>query len=284
MALVQKKNKEKVKEPADTKAGASAEPVVDKVAEAQAKIAAAKEGGATAGSAAKEPEKASEPEPEGKTPTPDTKEVAPKAAGALGKPVGKVNRLFEDRVDQMVAPYGTFPRIKTGSGDFVDGEGVQYGTWLLFEMLSYNELFVVSPNSDSKDKAVQEEEKAAIRYSYDGVNLDDGTGTVADYIEALKPDWPGCTPSVKNYRECVGILHNCDKAAVAEDVIGQMVQLQLAPSSRNKHEGHIMAMSFHVHRGIYTEDEAAMMKIKAKSASGGGYNWTNFTFGPGSAE
>lgn len=277
MAL-QKKPTEDVKKEVDetsTPEVSAADKQKQKIVEAQDRINKDKENGATAGEAAKDPEpekKVEEDIPKG------TNEVATKpAAGAVGKPNGRVDLILQDRKDVMVAAYGTFPRIKTGSGNFTDGE-IDYGTWFVFEMLSFNELFSISPNSDSKDKAVQEEEKQAIKYSYDGINLEDGTGTVADYLAKLKKDWPSCEPSAKNYRELVGLLVDCDNAAQAEDNMGQMVQIQLAPTSRAKHDGYLMASSFHVQRNVFSEDEAAVMMIKAKAASGGGFNWTKMIF------
>lgn len=258
-----------VTKPADNK---------QRIADAQAKVKKDREAGATASAAAAhenvplpDEEKLQDAE------APEEKAVVQKApAGAVAKPRGKINRILQDRINVMIAPYGSFPRIKTGSGNLTDGV-VNYGSWIEFEMLSYNELFIISPNEDSKDKAVQDEAKGFMKYSYDGVNLDDGSGLVVDYIAKLQAeDYPDA--SVKNYRECVGILMDCEKAAVAEDVLDKIVQIQLSPTSRTQHEGYIMANSFHVNRGVCTEDEVCLMKIKAKATSGGGFDWTVMNF------
>ncbi len=240
----------------------------EKIAAAQAKIQADKEAGATAGTAA--PKK--EPEPKAEV-APEPKEVATQADRAVTTPVGKVTKIFENRKDVMVAAFGTFPRIKAAAGSFKDGDDNKYGTHLTFEILSHNDLYVITPNNGNQD---DDEAKRAVRYSYDNVTTEAGED-VKDYIQQLKADGYDNACS-KKYKEVVGMLMDCEKAGAVEDVIGQMVQLQLAPTSAAKFEGYIMSSSFHVARGTYTEDEAAVVKIKAKAASSNGNDYTLFTF------
>ncbi|MDA3834560.1 MAG: hypothetical protein PF495_14335 [Spirochaetales bacterium] len=253
-----------------------ADPVVEgqmsKMDEAKQKIADDLAAGANAGQAAEKPKEVEKPKEESKTV--DNALAVKTTAGELAAPTGRVTKIFQNRKDQLVAPFGCFPRIKAAAGIFKDGNGNTYGTWFDFEILSHNDLYVITPNNGDKD---DDEAKACVRYSYDGITIDSTGENVDEYIAELK-DKGYKTAMKKKYREVVGMLLDCEKASSVEDVLNNMVQLQLAPTSAAKLEGYVMSSSFHVARGVFTEDEAAVVRVKAKAASSNGNDWTEFSF------
>jgi hypothetical protein len=72
------------------------------------------------------------------------------------------------------------PSITSVSGSAKHSAKGSLGKSFVFQLDSYNVRFLAVPGSNDK------EAKMLVRNSYDKINLDDGSGTLKDYIEALK--------------------------------------------------------------------------------------------------
>ena len=125
--------------------------------------------------------------------------------------------------------FGTFPRITTDLGGFeMDKEVI--GATIKVELMSWTHRYVVSPGA--KDKEANE----LVRYSNDGINMSDGTGTVAAYLQALKEIHGYDKAAVKTYIDLTGMLLAKKGVEIPEDD-QVIVQVQLSPQSVKQYNG-----------------------------------------------
>jgi len=124
------------------------------------------------------------------TPAPETAptntEVAPAqtntAVGAVRPPLIKA---FHDKelaipIQDVRQWFMPSPSITSVSGGCKHSTKGSLGKSFVFQVDSYNVRFLAVPGSNDK------EAKMLVRNSYDNINLDDGSGTLKDYIEGLK--------------------------------------------------------------------------------------------------
>jgi hypothetical protein len=171
--------------------------------------------------------------------------------------------LWGDKQEAFIAKFGELPRVKAGSGNLVDGDDKDLGRWIEIQLLSFNSIYVVGPG----DKKAPSE---LVRYSYDGKTFDDGTDeTVAQYLADLKVNWENA--SSKMYVEVVGALRACEKPCGYE---GDMVQIQLSPTSVTALEGFRKQISFKVAMGQADPATVDLVRFEAVPVSSKGNSWT----------
>lgn len=191
------------------------------------------------------------------------------AAGAPTRP-GRVDMkdlVLAELQDLMIMPYGTMPRIKTTNGNFMDGDDNALGDTIEGQVMSWNELYIVGPCDNKAPNDL-------VKYSYDNVNLEDGSGTVQDYVAEMKgADYADA--SSKKYYE---VIMSLNKSAKPSDHIGELVQLQLSPTSVSEFSAYQVQTTFKIAKGMLKPGDADMVQVTAKPASSKGNNWTKATF------
>jgi hypothetical protein len=222
-----------------------------------------------------------EPAPAAVAPTP---EPAPEPAPAAAPPAtraqapapapvtlrsGSMRLIWEDKRDLFVSSYGELPRLKASNGNVMDNDDRVLGEWIELQVLSFNELFVVGP-CDNKAPA------ELVKYSYDNLTFQDGSpDTVQDYVNDLRVNWPNAAS--KKYYEVVAVLR---AAAKPTPYVGEMVQVQLSPTSVTGFEGYRKQASFKIALGKLDPELADLVRLETKLVTANANTWTKFEAKP----
>lgn len=176
--------------------------------------------------------------------------------------------IFADRKDVFVVDYGTLPRVKADNGGFCDSEGQDLGKIIKFQVMSFNSRWTVTPG----DKAAPIE---LLKFSLDGKTMDDGSGvTVSEHLADLKKNWPKARAA-----EYMELVVNLVEAEHNSALVGNLVQLQLSPSSKKEFENFQLQTSFKMAQGLLPATAANVVLATAKKATNANKeSWTKFTF------
>ena len=211
----------------------------------------------------------SAPEPEAKkepATVPATRQQNATAV-ATSIPKGSLVIPWEDKQNLYVAAYGELPRLKATQGRIIDNDDASLGEWIELQILSFNDLYVVGP-CDNKAPA------ELVSYSYDNVELNDGTGvSVSDHLKDLQQNWPNAAS--KRYIEVVAVLLASDKPS---NHVGEMVQIQLAPTSVTGFNGYRKQTAFKIAMGKLPGDRVDFVRAEAEAVSSKGNDWTKIVF------
>ena len=182
---------------------------------------------------------------------------------------GKPRRVMEDLYkDAFKVDWNTLHRIQAVQGSFVDVENnkKEIGKSITLELLSFQDNYQISPGTDVESDAQY------VRYSDDGITTTMGENC-AEYIAAMKE---AGYEAVKMAKRCTlaGIVHVADDP----EMVNQMVQIDLPPTSKNMFDRFQMQASLDVARGIRQEDQLNPMKMTARVQSKGKNSWTVVEF------
>lgn len=212
-----------------------------------------------------EPQAATTPEPQAEAQTlPATKTAAP-APTVSAKQLMK-HILFSDLEDAFIADFGTLPRLLASNGCVMDGDKKILGAYVVGQVLSWNKRWTITP-------AAQNAPDNLVKFSMDNQTLDDGSNMpVADYVAELKaqgyPD--ACS------KEYYDVIINLLEAEKGSDLVGGMVQIQMAPQSRKDFDAFRLQTSFRISNGGTDIDAANRVKFSATVISGKTNTWTQF--------
>ena len=161
---------------------------------------------------------------------------------------GNVYVDFEGKIDPL--PLGTLPRLKASNGMVFDADNIKLGQWVKIQMISFNYRWQVTPGAEGAEAA------KLLRTSYDGKTLEDGSGSVENYVAHLKSE--GYDKAVsKKYLDVVGFLQEAASANAPH--IGDVVQVSLAPQSVTQFQGHMLQQSAKIARGLAPAESADVM-------------------------
>ncbi len=153
---------------------------------------------------------------------------------------------------------GTLTRLKSGSGNIKDANGVDYGRYVGLQLLSFHDSWTISPGSDN------DESKDLVRYSLDGKTID-GTGEdVDEYLKKIIEVDGYEKANKKRYLILAGIITDCEKS---KDKVDTVVQVSLAPQSAGTFENYHMQRSVQVSQGKRQQEGSQMIRIEATAAS-----------------
>lgn len=143
---------------------------------------------------------------------------------------------------------GVFPRITVGLDGFSRDKDTELGKQIKIAVLSWNPVWLVTHGEQNDAEA-----NKLIRTSYDGVNLKNGEGTVASYIQQLKLDGYE-KASVKQYIEiyCNLIEHQDGRGnpVAVPDEEQEIVQVSLSPQSVGQFQRYLLESGLRKARGI----------------------------------
>jgi len=188
------------------------------------------------------------------------------AIGGTGKMADVLGAVHNNvRVD-----WNSLPQVQAVQGTFKRKEDKKpMGDTIEFQLISTQENFAVTPGVDD------EEATQYVRYSDDGINLKDGTATVAEHIKLMKDlgyDKAKCSERIV----LVGALTDAGK--LADEMNGELFQIDLAPTSLAKFKSHKIQCAWKVNNGSLTAERALMIKAVCEPASAKGRDWTVVKF------
>lgn len=189
-------------------------------------------------------------------PTPAAAKVpAVQGTGALAMANGMVNIAGKFK-DALRVDYNTLEQVIPNQGNFVCRESKKVlGDTLDFELLSFQDSYVVAPEDDKAPKDI-------VRYSDDGQMCSDGT-PVAEHLHWLKTNgYPKAR--LKQRTVVVGAIMSTSKKV---DMEGNLVQFDLSPANRTQWERHTANLAFKVKIGKYTEDQVSKVRATAELAT-----------------
>jgi len=196
------------------------------------------------------------------TPTATAVAVAAPAALAVSN---KLDMKVLDRLeDALEVDYNTLAQIITTNGNFVDRETkTNLGDTVLFELLSYQKSFVISPNDD---KAPRED----VRYSRDRITCSDDT-PVAEHLQWLRENgYPKA--SIKDRVVVVAALQVCAKNG--DTFNGTLAQFDLSPASKVQFDRYKANTAYALAKGSITAEQAVQIKATTELAQKGTDTYT----------
>jgi len=181
-------------------------------------------------------------------------------------------RVLESFKDAMPVEYNTLEQIIANQGNFQERESkTNLGDTLVFELLSYQASFVVSPEDDDAPDD-------AVRYSMDGVVCSDGT-MVQEHLQWLHENgYPAA-----RLKERAVVVAAIETAAKTDKFNGTLMQLDLSPASRTMWNRFLANAAYGLKIGKYTEESVKRIKAETSLAQGKGnntYTKVSFTVAP----
>jgi hypothetical protein len=137
----------------------------------------------------------------------------------------------------------------------------------LFELLSYQEQFVVTPNDNKATKDV-------VRYSADGVTCSDGTDVKQHLADLRELGWVNARVNARYI--IVGSLLAAEKSDAMDNTL---VQIDLSPKSRSQFDRYIIQSFYDLAKGNITEEQARVLDLSAnvtKNSKGDIYTIVKF--------
>lgn len=191
------------------------------------------------------------------------------AAPAVASSNRSMSLIFKDIENLFIAEFGTLPKLKASNGNILDKDGKPLGTWVDVEIKSWNKNYVVGPNADNAPSEL-------CKFSLDPDNFTDGTGSVVDYVAELKAagwDKAAC----KLYYDLVVVLKATERPS---PLVGELVSVQLSPTSVKDFEGYRLQRSFKNAQGIADPATSDAMRIAVELVTGNKnkQTWTKFSF------
>ena len=213
-----------------------------------------------------EPQAVATPEPQAAATT--TLPAIQPAAGAVTVSAKQLMKhiLFADIENAFIADFGTLPRLLASNGCVMDGDKKNLGGYVVGQVLSWNKRWTITP-------AAKNAPDNLVKFSMDNQTLDDGSNMpVADYVAELKaqgyPD--ACS------KEYYDVIVNLQEAEKDSELVGGMVQIQMAPQSRKDFDAFRLQTSFRISNGSTDMDAANRVKFSANVISGKTNTWTQF--------
>lgn len=205
--------------------------------------------------------------------------VQPASVALAPAPSGtRMVNLFEHLKEAMHVSYDSMPKIELKASGFtmeVSGTKVAFGDTLVFEVMSYQPSFVVSPGVSGAEAS------ALVKYSDDGKFTKDGR-SCTEYLNELLQDYPNA--SLKE--RCVVVLDllkapNAPKD-VSEYLEAEPYQIDLPPTSRKNFHSYFTVANFLVNKGRLSKDRVQFLKavISEKRAlvKGAKTDWAEAAF------
>lgn len=203
----------------------------------------------------------------------ETNTVTVVKASAVGISNPSVNaRALEAYKNAMPVEYNTLEQIIANQGNFQERESkTNMGDTVVFELLSYQSSFVVSPEDDSAPDD-------AVRYSMDGVTCSDGT-LVQEHLQWLHENG---FASAK-VKERAVVVAAVESAAKTDKFNGTLMQIDLSPASRTMWNRFLANAAYGLKIGKYNEESVKRIKAETSLAQGKGnntYTKVSFTVAP----
>jgi hypothetical protein len=208
---------------------------------------------------------------------PKTTEVAVRPAAPTTVTVStsvrsnKLTDVLGELKNTLPVDYNTLANLQVNQGSWLVKETkVSLGDTVEFELLSFQDQFVISPGENSDEAA------ATVRYSKDGVTCDSGENC-AEYLANLRQVYPEASKKPR----CVLVLNLTNTSKVGtEGLCDKLYQVDLSQTSKAKFDTFRHQSSFDVSRGKRTADQAVKIRSAVSSVTKGKLTWSvaDFTY------
>ena len=158
------------------------------------------------------------------------------------------------------------PLIATNGNVCKRSDKKPVGDQVVFELMSWQDSYVVSPNDDRGPKD-------CVRYSDDGIVCSDGT-LVADHLAYLR-SLGFAKASCKQRAVVVGSIISCSRTPELDD---ELVQFDLSPQSRASFLNYALGCVNKLRLGKLTSEQVTKIKATAEVVSMGGNPFTKLMF------
>jgi hypothetical protein len=174
------------------------------------------------------------------------------ASSGMASMITQAHNAFDSLKDALRVNWDTLTSLKAAQGRLASRDGkLVFGEWIEFELLSYQDNWLVSPGGDT------DEAKELARYSDDGKTLKDTGEDVSVYIDRLKS--MGYKDARLSQRlVLVASLTDCDKNVTIDD--GMLFQIDMPPSSRSSFERYKNQAAFDAAKGKTNLDGALFIR------------------------
>lgn len=168
-------------------------------------------------------------------------------------------RVMEAFKDALPVDYNTLSQMTAQQGSFIDRETkVVLGDKIVFELLSYQDSFVVSPEDDDAPDDM-------VRYSNDGVTCSDGTD-VQEHLSFLKENG---FPKAR-LKQRVVLVGAIESAAKSDKFNGSLVQFDLSPASRTQWLRFTANLAYGLKIGKFKPEQVSRISAETTLAQGKG--------------
>lgn len=191
--------------------------------------------------------------------------TASASSTAVAKPGKNIPTALTDLQNQFVVDYDTFPRLMAGTGSIEDNDSRDLGEWIKLTLVSWQNQWDIVPGSQD------EEAKAHLRYSSDGVTIDATGESVNEYLLKLQNEMGYTKASVKHRAVLVGILEESQKPSA---LVGETVQVSLSPQARKTFESYRFSRTIKAQMGTLSLDGVEKIKITALKKVAGTNKYT----------
>jgi hypothetical protein len=158
------------------------------------------------------------------------------------------------------------PLIATNGNVCKRSDKKPVGDQVIFELMSWQDSYVVSPNDDRGPKD-------CVRYSDDGIVCSDGT-LVADHLAYLR-SLGFAKASCKQRAVVVGSIISCSRTKELDD---ELVQFDLSPQSRAAFLNYALGCVNKLRLGKLTSEQVTKIRATAEVVSMGGNPFTKLLF------
>ena len=158
------------------------------------------------------------------------------------------------------------PLIATNGNVCKRSDKKPVGDQVIFELMSWQDSYVVSPNDDRGPKD-------CVRYSDDGIVCSDGT-LVADHLVYLR-SLGFAKASCKQRAVVVGSIISCSRTSELDD---ELVQFDLSPQSRASFLNYALGCVNKLRLGKLTSEQVTKIRATAEVVSMGGNPFTKLMF------
>lgn len=184
--------------------------------------------------------------------------VAEKTSGALAAAKFDM-RVMETFKDALPVEYNTLAQVVAQQGSLIDRETkTVLGDKVVFELLSYQDSFVVSPEDDDASDEL-------VKYSNDGVICSEGTN-VQDHLNFLKENG---FPKAR-LKQRVVLVGAVESAAKSDKFNGSLVQLDLSPASRTQWIRFTANIAYGLKIGKFKPEQVSRISAETTLAQGKG--------------
>ena len=203
---------------------------------------------------------------------PDAAQVTPEKTAAVAAPAtkspalqAKPQALALNSADIAVVKnlkgafhvaYDSLTSLQATQGRLVERESAKpLGAWADFELMSYQDQYVVSPNDD---KAPKEH----VRYSEDGIVCSDGTDVKAHLADLKELGYANARVNARYV--VVGAILGAEKS---DHLNGTLAQIDLSPKSKAQFDRYQVQSAYDLAKGKITAQQAVRVRMTAEVAT-----------------
>lgn len=172
--------------------------------------------------------------------------------------------------DALHVDYDTFLQIQAVQGNFSDKlADKSLGDKIVLELLSFQSSHILATGEDQNNEAAAK----LVKYSDDGSTTKDGRDCKEYINELLDAGYE----KAKMSERCILVGSLVDSGKLPE-LEGQLVQIDLPPTSKKQFDRYHLQCGFDVLKGKYDAKSTATMEMTCTIAKNGKLSWTVVNF------